>query len=165
MKDKKDVFFFFLHVDACNFLVLDVRRSSKSHLTIALYSKSKNFFLPLSTIEMNAPDLLTVENLLAIKHSTTSSITELPLKGRLRVVTDDEGGDPKGTVLFVDSRTRQWIHCNVDLMRPEALNATVVISYWNYIYSEVSCVQFLEFKLQDVYRLRSNENEQFCMNV
>ncbi|KAG1316026.1 hypothetical protein G6F64_000192 [Rhizopus arrhizus] len=103
--------------------------------------------------------LYTVKDLLSKEYSICSSTEGDSLRGKLEIVLEDnENDDPKGTVLLVDSRTRQSIHCNVDVVRSDILNIQVIITCWNYIYCEASNTQYLEFQLKDVYRLKANEN-------
>lgn len=97
---------------------------------------------------------LTVEDLLLLGHSTTSSIEQVGLIGRLSIVPDDKTcGNRMGTILFTDLDGQYSLPCNVDIMRKEILHCQVMITCWNYISCSETDVSYLEFSLKHVYRI------------
>ncbi|CEG75763.1 hypothetical protein RMATCC62417_10755 [Rhizopus microsporus] len=100
---------------------------------------------------MNSP---TVEDLLLLGHSTTSSIEQVGLIGRLSIVPDDKTcSNRMGTILFTDLDGQYSLPCNVDIMRKEILHYQVMITCWNYISCSETDVSYLEFSLKYVYRI------------
>lgn len=97
---------------------------------------------------------LTVEDLLLLGHSTTSSIEQVDLIGRLSIVPDDKTcSNRMGTILFTDLNGQYSLPCNVDIMRKEILHCQVMITCWNYISCSETDVSYLEFSLKHVYRI------------